>query len=103
MKFNGKNFGARFSDEFGVDPDWLIDNSIFNPTLDTDSLLFIDPFLLTHSVHTEIKPMHLTHMKNTSQKFLHCSMHQRKLVTNLGSQLCVCSNLVKQMVCQEHV
>lgn len=48
-----KKFGNSFSDVFGVSEKWLNANLIFNPTLDVDSLLFIDPFLLEHSKHKE--------------------------------------------------
>lgn len=48
-----KAFGLTFSDKFGVDEVWLQSKGIFNPTLDVDSPLFIDPFLLPHSNHKE--------------------------------------------------
>lgn len=48
-----EKFGNSFSDIFDVPVDWLNANLIFNPTLDVDSLLFIDPFLLQGSHHAE--------------------------------------------------
>ncbi len=48
-----KAFGITFADQFGVDEKWLQRKGIFNPTLDVDSPLFIDPFLLPHSKHKE--------------------------------------------------
>ena len=49
-----RNLGIQFSDEFSVDRDWLKENNIFNPMLDIDTQLFIDPFLLPYSKHKEI-------------------------------------------------
>ncbi|MBF2716900.1 hypothetical protein [Agrobacterium vitis] len=46
-------FGVSFSDHFAIDPKWLERNGVFDPTLDLDSPLFIDPFLLHYSVHPE--------------------------------------------------
>ncbi|MGO7636718.1 hypothetical protein [Rhizobium leguminosarum] len=46
-------FGVSFSDHFDVDPKWLEKNGVFDPTLDLDSPLFIDPFLLHYSAHPE--------------------------------------------------
>lgn len=48
-----KEFGIAFSNYFDIDEKWLKRNSVFNPTLDVDSPLFIDPFLLPHSRHME--------------------------------------------------
>jgi hypothetical protein len=48
-----KSFGILFSDQFGVDAGWLESKGLFNPTLDVDSPLFIDPFLLPGSKHKE--------------------------------------------------
>lgn len=45
--------GQRLSDEFDIDESWLRKNSVFNPTLDIDSPLFVDPFLLPYSTHAE--------------------------------------------------
>ena len=50
-----KAFGLTFADHFGIDEAWLQGKGIFNPTLDVDSPLFIDPFLLPHSKHKEFK------------------------------------------------
>lgn len=49
-----KTFGILFSEEFGVESGWLDGKGIFNPTLDVDSPLFIDPFLLPGSAHKEV-------------------------------------------------
>ncbi|WP_457579096.1 hypothetical protein [Ensifer adhaerens] len=46
-------FGNTFSKIFGVDEEWLRRKAIFNPTLDVDSPLFVDPFLLPGSSHVE--------------------------------------------------
>lgn len=46
-------FGQTFADQFGVDEKWMQSKGIFNPTLDVDSPLFIDPFLLPHSKQKE--------------------------------------------------
>lgn len=48
-----KAFGLTFADHFGVDEKWLQKLGVFNPTLDVDSPLFVDPFLLPHSKHKE--------------------------------------------------
>lgn len=48
-----KVVGVSFSDKFGVDENWLKKRSIFDPTLDIDSPLFVDPFLLMDSKHIE--------------------------------------------------
>lgn len=45
--------GVSFSDHFGVPEKWFAHNGVFNPTLDIDSPLFIDPFLLHYSKHKE--------------------------------------------------
>lgn len=50
-----KRVGITFSDAFGVKASWMEKNKVFNPTLDVDSPLFIDPFLLPHSAHPEFK------------------------------------------------
>lgn len=46
-------FGVSFSDHFDIDPKWLEEKGVFDPTLDIDSPLFIDPFLLHYSAHPE--------------------------------------------------
>lgn len=46
-------FGNTFSKTFGVDENWLRRKGVFNPTLDVDSPLFVDPFLLPTSAHAE--------------------------------------------------
>lgn len=48
-----KTFGITFADHFGVEETWMQSKGIFNPTLDVDSPLFIDPFLLFYSKHKE--------------------------------------------------
>ncbi|MCW2084346.1 hypothetical protein ABIE85_008361 [Bradyrhizobium diazoefficiens] len=48
-----KSFGVLFSDQFGVKGEWLESKGVFNPTLDVDSPLFINPFLLPGSKHKE--------------------------------------------------
>ncbi len=48
-----KIFGATFADHFKVAESWMQSKGVFNPTLDVDSPLFIDPFLLPHSAHKE--------------------------------------------------
>ncbi|QLH70716.1 hypothetical protein [Rhodopseudomonas palustris] len=48
-----KNFGILFSEQFRIDANWLEAKGVFNPTLDVDSPLFIDPFLLPGSRHPE--------------------------------------------------
>lgn len=45
--------GITFADQFGVDEVWLKEQGVFNPTLDVDAPLFIDPFLLPDSKHKE--------------------------------------------------
>src|SRR5215203_2956551 len=45
--------GRQLSDEFGIPKTWLRKHAVFDPTLDIDAPLFIDPFLLSHSVHKE--------------------------------------------------
>lgn len=47
------SFGHSFSDVFGVEPELLRTLGVFDPTLDVDARLFIDPFLLPHSKHPE--------------------------------------------------
>lgn len=47
------SFGRYFSSTFGVDKSWLETKGVFDPTLDVDAPLFIDPFLLPHSKHAE--------------------------------------------------
>jgi len=44
-----------FSHQFDIDPDLLENLGIFNPLLNVDTRLFIDPLLLGGSVHEEIK------------------------------------------------
>lgn len=46
-------FGHSFSDVFKIDPSTMRDLKVFDPTLDVDARLFIDPFLLPHSEHEE--------------------------------------------------
>jgi len=46
-------FGNTFADVFGIDKKWLSERGVFNPTLDVDSPLFVDPFLLPDSMHPE--------------------------------------------------
>ena len=48
-----KAFGITFADHFGIDEKWLRRTGVFNPTLDVDSPLFIDPFLLPNSTQKE--------------------------------------------------
>lgn len=48
-------FGITFSEHFEIDPEWLKAKGVFDPTLDLDSPLFIDPFLLHYSKHDEFK------------------------------------------------
>ncbi len=45
---------VRFSDHFGFDGTLLDTAGVLNPTLNVDTRLFIDPFLLKHSQHPEI-------------------------------------------------
>lgn len=49
-----RKFGVSFADHFNINEEWFKSNNVFNPTLDVDSPLFIDPFLLTKSKHAEI-------------------------------------------------
>jgi hypothetical protein len=51
----GTAVGRQLSDEFGIKEDWLNQKGVFNPTLDIDAPLFIDPFLLPHSRHREFR------------------------------------------------
>jgi len=44
-----------FSHQFGIDPNLLNDEGIFDPILNIDTKLFIDPLLLTQSSHEIIK------------------------------------------------
>jgi hypothetical protein len=46
---------VRFSDYFGIDSALLDRAGVLDPTLNVDTRLFIDPLLLDHSVHDEIK------------------------------------------------
>lgn len=48
-------FGITFSEHFEIEAEWLKAKGIFDPTLDLDSPLFIDPFLLHYSKHDEFK------------------------------------------------
>ncbi len=52
-RFVGKSFGVTFADQFELSDEWMRDHGVFNPTLDIDSPLFIDPFLLPGSKHHE--------------------------------------------------
>jgi hypothetical protein len=45
----------RFSDYFGFDDDLLDTAGVLNPTLNVDTRLFVDPLLLEHSGHPEIR------------------------------------------------
>lgn len=45
--------GVLFSAEFGIDSKYLEDNGIFDPTLDFDTPLFLDPLMLSQSRHEE--------------------------------------------------
>jgi hypothetical protein len=45
---------ATISSEFGVDKDILNELGVVNVLLNTDTLVFIDPLLLKHSIHDEI-------------------------------------------------
>ncbi|WP_226622210.1 hypothetical protein [Brucella anthropi] len=47
--------GHYFSSTFGVDKAWMDKTGVFDPTLDIDAPLFIDPFLLPYSQHQEFK------------------------------------------------
>jgi hypothetical protein len=44
-----------FSEYFGIDPDELDRLDVLNPTLNVDTNLFIDPLLIEHSAHEEIR------------------------------------------------
>ncbi len=48
-----EEFGVSFSKHFGVPSDWFDKNTVLDPTLDLDTLLHIDPFLLSGSKHAE--------------------------------------------------
>ncbi|MHA7876885.1 hypothetical protein [Roseivivax sp.] len=48
-------FGQSFSSVFGVAAKDMRRLGVLDPTLDVDARLFIDPFLLPHSQHTEFK------------------------------------------------
>jgi hypothetical protein len=50
---SGAALGVTFADQFGVQETWMQSKGIFNPTLDVDSPLFIDPFLLAYSKQAE--------------------------------------------------
>ena len=50
---NGTTIRHRLSDVYKIDEEWLKKKGIFNPTLDVDSPLFVDPFLLAGSRHAE--------------------------------------------------
>ncbi|MBX5026790.1 hypothetical protein [Rhizobium lentis] len=50
-------FGVSFSEYFDIDPEWLKKKGVFDPTLDIDSPLFIDPFLLHYSSHPEFSDL----------------------------------------------
>ncbi|MET3410810.1 hypothetical protein [Methylobacterium sp. 1030] len=45
--------GNKFSATFTIDPKWMEQHGVFDPTLDIDAPLFIDPFLLAYSRHKE--------------------------------------------------
>jgi len=45
----------QFTDEFGVDERVLAQLGVFNPSLNVDALLFIDPLLLATSAHEEMR------------------------------------------------
>lgn len=47
------SFGRSFSSVFSIKCDALRKLGVFDPTLDVDARLFIDPFLLPHSRHNE--------------------------------------------------
>lgn len=46
---------VRFSRHFGIDPSLLDAAGVLDPTLNVDTALFIDPLLLEHSEHPEIR------------------------------------------------
>ena len=46
-----------FSDYYGIDPTELASREVLDPTLNVDTRLFIDPFLLAESKHTEISQL----------------------------------------------
>ncbi|MBC6982869.1 hypothetical protein [Caulobacter sp. 17J80-11] len=50
---SGKRIGVTFADQFGIPEDWLKQKGVFNPTLDFDAPLYIDPFLLPDSRQKE--------------------------------------------------
>jgi hypothetical protein len=50
----------RFSDVFGVPPSTLKRRGAFDPILNADTLLFIDPLLLASSAHAEMRQARLT-------------------------------------------
>lgn len=54
MAANIKN-PRTFSDAFGIDPKKLESEGVFDPILNVDTKLFIDPLLLSESKHSEIK------------------------------------------------
>ncbi len=46
---------VRFSRHFGIDPARVAAAGVLDPTLNVDTALFIDPMLLEHSSHAEIR------------------------------------------------
>lgn len=44
-----------FSEHFGIDPAALEELGVLDPTLNVDTNLFIDPLLLAHSAHDEMR------------------------------------------------
>ena len=68
----------RFSSHFGFDPEKLARLGVLDPTLNVDTKLFIDPFLIPRSAHPEIAKGRKTYEKHfeTVIKLLAGSKHQ---------------------------
>jgi hypothetical protein len=71
-----KAFGLTFADHFGIPEHWMQSKGVFNPTLDVDSPLFIDPFLLPHSKHKEFSECafdaYEAHFSEIVRLLMHC-------------------------------
>ena len=71
-----------FSTQFCIDPKILDDLGVFNPLLNVDTRLFIDPLLLEVSMHPEINTQALNRYNNyfeTIIKLLNASKYEDDL------------------------
>lgn len=58
----------RFSTHFKVDPKKLAKLGVLNPTLNVDTKLFIDPFLIPLSKHPRSRRAAERHTRRTSRR-----------------------------------